>query len=165
MPPKFKNRKCKNCGKNTGPFENYCSWDCRVEKAMKSGGKIHTPNNLPIRCISGNNLMLEISHGDHPDYKFPVHIDYVGDFSVFDTVDELGRVVKCDQNLLNMQIHETHALIYSDEAMALTIYECCYTMWSLSTGLSFGGFNKANEWKLTAASLASIKNGKYQESV
>jgi hypothetical protein len=93
---------------------NYCDWDCHIAHAKSEGAVVITPNNLPIRCI-GNNTLLECEHGDHPDYMFPVN------------------AIPKDKN----DFEELHALIYQDGHVALTLYECCYTLWNLSTGESY----------------------------
>ena len=34
----------------------------------------------------------------------------------------------------NQGPQETHTLIYTDGTIAVTLYDCCYAMWHLSTG-------------------------------
>ena len=145
---------CLNCGKETIKFRNYCNWDCHIELAKKNGGRVHTPNNLPIRCITGGSLMLEVEHGDHPDYKFPVEVVYIGDRRDFDDEDESGNKIPCSANALDLQTHETHALIYSDGSIAVTIYECTYSMWYVESGVKSG---LPKNWKLTDESLEKIR--------
>lgn len=147
---------CLNCGNETPKYHNHCNWECHIELAKKSGGKVHTPNNLPIKCITGGNLMLEHSHGDHPDYKFPIEAMYVGDLSIFNEKDDLGNEVACDKLGLAIQTSEVHALIYADECIALSIYEACYYMWHLVSGLRLDSHN----WRLTDESLEKIR-GRY----
>lgn len=126
---------CQNCGKL-----NYtCDWACAVEVAKKAGGKVFTPNGLPIRSIKADGTMLEHEHGDHPDYQFPVEVEYVGPPSK-------------DGSYSN----ETHALIYQDGSIALTLYECCYSIWRLFDGVCLGGFNEPKKWRLVKASQAKI---------
>ncbi len=112
---------CKFCSKPTPrKSRNYCNWDCHIGHAQSLGGKQHTPNNLPIRCITKDGLMLEVEGGDHPDYLFPIEIEYAG-----------------DPDLLNA--HELHALIYTDGSVAISMYEGCYAMWYLPSGELVGG--------------------------
>lgn len=115
-------------------------WACVVEAAKLRGGQVVTPNGLPIRCIQSDGTMLEHEHGDHPDYRFPVEVEYVGP-------------PPKDGSYSN----ETHALIYQDGSMALTLYECCYSMWGLRDGLCLGGFNERGKWKLTPEALTKIR--------
>ncbi len=129
------------CGGCQGPVlqsHNYCRWDCHVAATRKSGGVEHTPNGLPIKCIRHDGLMLECEGGDHPTYRFPVTVEgpnHEGD---------------------HPEYPQTHALIYADASMALTLYECCYAMWSLGDGSALGGSIQDDDAKLSAESLAKI---------
>lgn len=148
-------KQCISCGKFIEEYYNYCTWSCQIDDAKKSGGQAHLPNNLPVGCIRHDGAMLEHEHGDHPDYKFPVTIEYCG--SEENTPywsDGLGN--KTDAPELQQ---ETHALIYSDGAVAITMYECCYAMWYLYRN-EFGGGSlwKKGEWRLTQDSLLKIRN-------
>ena len=126
---------CLHCGKEVPEHLNYCDWDCHVAVAKAAGGKVHTPNGLPIGCIRHDNLMLECEGGDHPDYKFPATIQYIGPLD-----DESHE--------------ELHAVIYLDGSMALTLYECCYAMWSLRDGDCLGGsLWEKGEWQLDLQSI------------
>jgi hypothetical protein len=92
-----------------------------------------------------NGDMLEIEHGDHPDYKFPVKIEYIGDHVAVSEWDDSYKP-------------QHHALIYADRCIAVTMYETDYYMWRLSTGVIIGstpGFNAPN-WRLTEESRAEI---------
>lgn len=106
---------CTHCGKPTEDYVNYCDWDCHVEHAKKEGGRVHCPNGLPIRCIRFDGLMLECEGGDHPDYKFPVVVQQDGEHD------------------------EVHAVIYTDGSIVLTLFECCYMLWSLRDGKFLSG--------------------------
>lgn len=111
-------RICEGCGNELLKYVNYCSWDCHIAAARKVGGREVLPNGLPVRCITRDGTMLECEDGDHPDYKFPV---------------EAGRrnfVERDDER----ELLETHAFIYTDGQMALTIYETGYFMWALRDG-------------------------------
>lgn len=113
---------------------------------------MNCPNDLPVSCLSARGEMLECEHGDHPDYMFPVTALYVGaDEEKFierhgDTVVDCGR--------------ELHALIYTDGTIALTMYECCYSMWSVGDGkiLNEHLWYKKGEWRLDEKSLERIRN-------
>ena len=62
-------------------------------------------------------------HSDHPNFMFPVHVDFVGSGEGCDT-DELWR----------LSFGATHALVYADGCVAVTLHECCYGFWGLSDG-------------------------------
>lgn len=130
---------CLNCGKEN-EHTNFCNWGCQIECAKKDGGKIYTPNNLPIRCIMADGTMLEVADGDHPDYKFPVQVEYLGD-------DEETKEYS----------PESHALIYTDDTtVALTIYESCYAIWHVESGKFLGGKLWDKNYKLSDGSLVKL---------
>lgn len=134
--------KCFNCGKETNEYENYCNWDCMIESAEKQGGKKITPNNLPIKCIMADGTMLECENGDHPDYKFPVIVEWV------------GKTAECSEQYDFERANQLHAFIYTDGNIALTLYECCYYMWKISDGRRIGSLDK--EWELTKDSREKV---------
>jgi hypothetical protein len=157
MKPRPKKRKCLNCGKTPPLFHNYCNWDCSVEHAKKNGGTVHCPNGLPVLCIRADGLMLEHEHGDHPDYKFPVNVRYLGkEFEPWDVEHAVfGRKLTAKERKRSRD--ETHALIYTDGSIALTLYETSYAMWYLRDGTIAGGSMwKKGEWRLTQASRNKI---------
>jgi hypothetical protein len=134
-------RQCLFCQKPTEDWLNYCSTDCQISEAKAMGGIFHSPNGLPVGCIRADGNMFEHEHGDHPDYKFPVTCEFIGNKEEYD-----GRTSEC------------HALIYADESIALTLYECCYAMWYLYTGKVAGGsLWKKDEWNLTSESIKKIR--------
>jgi hypothetical protein len=149
---------CVNCGK-LNEFRNYCDWACHVDHAKKSGGTMYQPNGLPIACIKNDNSMWEHEHGDHPDYKFPVEVEYCGtDENEFTWAEPDGSKRPMSASERQMFSHQVHALIYTDGHVALTIYECCYAMWYLRDNEVGGGsLWKKGEWRLTAASLDKVK--------
>lgn len=102
--------------------------------------KVIAPNGLPITCWRANGNELEHPHADHPTYRFPVDVEWTGVFSESD---------ECHT--------ETHALIYTDDFIALTIYECCYAVWSLADGHGQGALWKRREWRLTQEARAKIR--------
>lgn len=134
---------CPNCSKEMPSWVNYCSWNCGIELCRKDGGREFTPNGLPIKSIRWDGLMLEHSHGDHPDYKFPISAMRVNRIPV-------------DENGLN-ENHETHALIYTDGHVAVSLYEGCYSIWSVGSGKSLGGWNNRHEWALDGKSLKKLR--------
>lgn len=127
---------CVHCGQEAPPHCNYCSWDCSVDEAKAGGGKVITPNGLPIRCIMADGTMLECEGGDHPTYLFPVTVE----------------CPSCSEEY-DMQMH---ALIYTDGCVAVTIYEYCYAMWSVRDGKAWGGNLQRKTDRLSAESLAKI---------
>lgn len=81
-------------------------------------------------------------HSYHPDFKFTVGAEYIG----------TEPLVEGDLST------ETHALIYSDGYVAVTLYEHCYAMWSVADGKLIGGnIWKQNEWRISRASLDLIR--------
>lgn len=157
-------RHCFNCGKFAE--HNYCDWDCHIEAARKNGFKEITPNGLPISCI-GHGVMMEHPDADHPTYKFPVEAEYIGeidndlrsDYTLF------NQVVGTDEDVRQSQT-ESHALIYNDRSIAITIYECCYAMWYLRGGkLGGGSLWDKGKWRLTEQSIKNIRAGKYTGGV
>jgi len=157
---------CDHCGKECPKYHNYCDWGCIVGSAKAAGGNVHCPNGLPIGSVDRNNNMWEHEHGDHPDYKFPVEIDYIGPV---DARDHEEYKICCgeaaaDDSAIRKFRGETHALIYSDEAIALTIYEMCYSLWSLKDGalLREHLWYKKGEQKLSDASIRMILAGRYE---
>lgn len=104
-----------------------------------------SPNNLPISCVKFDGTMLEHEHGDHPDYKFPVTVEYRGVLP--EGLDEWDCSYK----------PETHALIYSDGCVAVTLYECTYGMFNLGDGGSITNKNWHKDWFLTQSSIDEIR--------
>lgn len=147
-------RECLACGKVTPDYSNYCDWECHIAHAKAEGWIEHLPNGLPVRCI-GRGLLTECEHGDHPDYKFPVEIEYTGDKEDVTDRDEYGEVMWCD----NIQ---THALIHVGTDVALTMYECNYSLISMYNGhVILSDYHGRGRWKLTEESFERVKRGKY----
>lgn len=139
---------CVGCGRFVKSYTNYCSWECSVALAKRSGGKVIAPNNLPIKCIKFDNTMLEHEHADHPDYKFPVSIEYAGELPSNLSYEDKLDYEKCEA-----------ALIYNDRSIAITIYECCYDMFSLRSGKHIGGDSWDKNWRLSKTSIDKILEG------
>lgn len=138
-------KNCPNCGKFMEEWINYCSWPCHVDQCKKEGFKEILPNNLPVGCVTATGLMLEHEHGNHPDYKFPVTVEFIGK-----KPDDLPE---WDHSYSD----EIHALIYCDGSVAITMYECCYAMWYLRRN-EFGGGSlwDKGEFRLKQGSLEKI---------
>jgi len=83
------------------------------DKLKKAGNKVIAPNNLPLCVIRHDGVLLEHEHADHPTYLFPV-------------------MVECGDP--DVSYKEEHALIWTDGLGALTIYECCYTLFQVHSG-------------------------------
>lgn len=152
------NLKCVFCGKETTPHDNYCDWNCMIGNAKANGGRVHTPNNLPIRSINAKGDMYEHEHGNHPDYKCPVDILYVGPIGagqISDFENVCGRP-GTDSEVRDF-FGETHALIYTDGSIALTMYEYCYSLWHLKDGSCMYTWHGApSDWKLDLEALEKM---------
>lgn len=133
---------CYGCEKNVPKHLNYCSWDCQVNDAVVHGGRKHQPNGLPIACIKADSSMWEHEHGDHPDYKFPVYVEFYGE----------------EDPVMPGFRGENHALIYTDGNVALTMFEASYHLFKLSDGeVLSSNYLKKGEWRLGVESLGKIK--------
>lgn len=154
---------CVYCGKEAPEFHNYCDSKCHIEAVKANGGVAYRPNGLPIRCILHNGLLLEHEHGDHMSYHFPVNAVF------FKTPEERiadgmcwidGEGTKSPMTVEEASYHcfQTHALIYTDGNVALTLYEYCYALWELRTGkVLYGSLWEKGEWQLTDESREKIK--------
>lgn len=158
-------RPCISCGKQILDFYNYCGWECHVAFAKKMGGTEHCPNGLPIRSMKADWSMWEHEHGDHPDYKFPVEIEFIGPVDETDR-EEYKRFCGVEATDDNVRAYrgETHALIYNDSSIAITMYECCYSMWYLRDGTLANEhlWYKKTEHILSQKSVQMIKAGRYE---
>lgn len=123
------------------------TWEQTVAEALARGGKVIAPNNLPIACVRHDDTCLEHEHADHPDYLFPVSIVYT------EPVPPVPADWEGDAALWALDYEtETHALIYYDDSIALTLYEACYFIWSLRDGRGFSGFGRRESpgWLLSS---------------
>jgi hypothetical protein len=132
------------------------------------GGREIRPNGLPIRCIKANGDMLECEHGDHPDYKFPVDVEYVGriddglrrDYEAC-TGDVMAANDDDDDDAVRRMQRQVHAFIYTDGFVAVTICEHCYAAWFLPTGEPIGHLwsdsPQRGLWRLSEASLVKMR--------
>lgn len=123
--------KCAFCDKEVLESHNYCDWKCMVGLAKATGGRVINPNGLEPSCIMHDGTMLEIEHGDHPDYKHPVEVKWIG------APDEGYRNIFI-KNRTDDQVREMmgsyQALIYTDGTIAVTLYECEYFAWYVRSG-------------------------------
>lgn len=105
---------------------------------------------------------MEHEHADHPDYKFPVNVDYVGEVDDNDRDCFSGFLDKCEEvtdDKIRGMMGERHALIYTDGTMALTMYEYCYALWYLKDGSCEGGalwIKHRDDWRLNEESRKAI---------
>lgn len=122
-------------------------WNTRVEWLLRqTGTRKHLPNNLPVRCIRHDGLMLECENGDHQDYLFPVDAES----------SHAPEVVPGGPPLPFNQ--PRHALIYTDGNVALTLYECCYSLWHIGRdGEWISGALQDDSYRLTRDSVDKIK--------
>jgi hypothetical protein len=149
---------CKHCGERAPWGHNYCSSKCHFDAARADGYIEHLPNGLPPRCITARGFILEHEHGDHIDYKFPVDVEFIGEI---DEEDKKEYKMLFDKEPTEEAVREykgeTHALIYTDGSIAVTMYERCYAMWYVRKGEFAGGsLWRQKEWKLDEQSLQKI---------
>lgn len=174
MSPEQEKRLCVHCG-NPAPFaHNYCTDKCFRDAWDEAGGPLITPNGLPVRCYrASDNARMEHEHADHPDYKFPVTVDYIGEVSSHDRETYTGFFSENEEvtdDKIRLMLGEYHALIYADDNIAITLYEHCYAMWHLADGHCAGGdlwATTRKAWCLNEISrqhiLEFVKNGKRPE--
>ncbi len=122
-------------------------WEKKVEGLLRqTGTRVHAPNGLPIRCVRWDGLMLEHEGAEHRDYLFPVDAES-SDPPEIDAAT--GNVLWWNK--------ASHALIYTDSNVALTLCECCYHLWHLSRdGEHLSGTLHDKSWRLTAESVDKI---------
>jgi hypothetical protein len=103
--------------------------------------------------------MYEHEHGDHPDYKFPVEVEYLGLISddCRGDFEMLARRVGTDDEVRKF-LGETHALVYTDGTVALTLYECNYTLFLVETGKFLGGTYGSVNQQLSSLSRDKIRD-------
>lgn len=133
---------CCNCNKETN--SNFCSWDCIIENAEKSGLEKHTPNNLRVTSITTTH-MLEVEHGDHIHYKYP------GSYHVKD------KIVSNDGEE-NIEYNNFGAIIYFDENVVLILSECLYKLFSINDGFLMEGYKRNKNEYLTEETISWLKS-------
>lgn len=83
----------------------------------------------------------------HPDHKIWVLVEYVGPTDREYTGLDIEK----------WPLDEEHELLYTDGYVALTLYECCYALWSPVTGESLGGaLWKKSDYRLSKQACADI---------
>jgi hypothetical protein len=88
-----------------------------------------------MTCYKADGRVLEHEHADHPNYLGTVEAKYVG--PILGNMREIyeahvGKPAASDDDVRRIQ-NELHALIFCDRSLALTLFECTYTLWSLKT--------------------------------
>lgn len=137
---------CNHCGKACEPYVNYCDWACHVAAVRAAGGRVICPNGLPITCVRHDGTLLEHEHADHPDYRFPVTVGFIG--------RREDGLAGCDTSYAR----QVHALVYADGDIALTMFESTYGLFSVCNGLSItGSMWKRGEWQLNPKSLIKVQ--------
>lgn len=129
---------CLQCKKPTQPSRNFCSWECHVQHAKDSGAKQHTPNGLPVQCITASGFLLECEHGDHPTYLFPVEVQLK------------------DEDYPEGPRSELYAVIYTDGRIAVTLHECTYEVWTLLDGTCLHGHSATMDGRITTKSIQCL---------
>lgn len=122
---------------------DFCSWECRVAQARAEGCPELAPNGLPIRSIRADGLLLEHTDADHPTYVFPVEVEGTNDPG--------------DVALGHCEYPQSHALIYTDGNIALTLYETNYAVWSLRDGEPLGGRYQYAHERLSETSCQKVR--------
>jgi hypothetical protein len=154
---------CLHCGNQTTPMNNFCGMECHVAAARAEGGRDIRPNDLPVTCIrydANGILLLEHEHADHPDYRFPVEVEWVGpdehdDFSGF---DGSGQSVRLPESIVASMKHESHALLFTDGIAAVTIHDAEHALWYLDDGRCGGGRPRvAFHWRMAEPSRTAAR--------
>lgn len=125
---------CQNCEKACG-ITDFCSFACRVAHLEFRGYKVVSPNNICPCSFSSNFVAREHEHAEHPDYKHPVKVTYVGEHIPDPWMEENFGPLDLDF------WDQTHALLYTDGCVALTMYERNHFLWTLSTGKCLCGIS------------------------
>lgn len=111
--------------------------------AEQAGGARIAPNGLPIACVRADGTLLEHAHADHPTYVFPVTVEYVWVRKPLPEWDDSYQP-------------QAHALVWTDGAAVVTLYECSYSLWALSDGERLGA-PRFGRWRLTDESIRRIR--------
>ena len=173
------------------------TWEERVAAARAEDAPVFQKNGLPIVAMRGHDgALLEHEHADHPDYKYPVEVEFIGSrpdtFNEqcvrkdkrpahygggcqiqWDNEKDVATCVTCKVQLtvaervhiqsysfaeIEGSTYEPHeeALIYSDAFIAITLHECCYTMWHRRGGDFLHGPDWNSNWRLSAEACKKI---------
>lgn len=147
---------CVACGKDTGGGINYCGYDCHVLHSKQMGGKVICPNGLPVTCFLADGTMMEHEHANHPSYMFPIDVNFTGKIDDDDRKDHQmihGTGTYTDDEVRAGK-RERHALIFYDGQFAMTLYECCYSLWNAHWGsLKYSSLLQHGCWKLDTSKL------------
>lgn len=124
--------KCSFCGKESQSI-NFCNWDCHIKYGELIGLEKVCPNNLPITCIGSK--MMEHEHADHPNYQFPIMIK--------NPSEETEEVLDADNNVVGTydSSNQIHAVIFYNDSLLITLYECRYYFWSVAKNKYVGGLS------------------------
>jgi hypothetical protein len=96
-------------------------------------------------------------HDDHPHFACILEAR-LREGEPHDRVKGDAPVPDADLTEDNRRETEYHALIYTDGFIALTIFECCYALWSVATGEVEGGsLWRRRQHVLTPASLQVLR--------
>ena len=127
-------------------MESHQTWEERVAEAIEEGCEVIAPNNLPIMCQRAfDGALLEHEHASHPDYMFPIKSRYFGnDPEMLEEIKEFGNDT------------ETHAVIYCDGIVAVTMYECNYAMWYTKDGTGIGRYVE-KDWRIIEEDLVKLR--------
>ena len=129
---------CHHCNKPCEIGHNYCDFNCHIAACEAAGYVRKTPNNLPVKCITGTGLLLECESGDHPSYIKPVTVTLNGYHYDWGNNTEKTGPKYTDK--------ETHALIFYDDICAVTLFEECYFFWTNNklkyTSVAFDHYKK-----------------------
>jgi hypothetical protein len=125
------------------------NWEERVKAALAEGVPVFQKNGLPLVAQRGHDgALLEHEHADHAGYMFPVRVVY--------TKEKPKDLPAWDPS------YEDHAeaLIFYDSHIALTLWECCYTLWSMrKKGGAIYGPSWSEEWALAPEVLEKLWPG------
>jgi hypothetical protein len=118
-----------------------------MEEDIKNGDAIViAPNNLPITVRTWDCKYMEHEHAEHPNYKFPISIHYIGNDPEMLSDIEKGLC----------EAPELHAVLYVDCAIVLTLYEFQYFIFYLKNGKGRKQ-DRYDNWKICDEDLAKLR--------
>ena len=102
----------------------------------------------------------EHEHSKHTDYKCAVDVEFIGDITEEDRED--FRMLYSSEPENDGEVRaskmQTHALIYTDGSIVVTLYEYVYAFWfAIDGNLMHGLLWKHGQVKLSNDSLGLIK--------
>lgn len=114
-----------------------------IEQMIADGAPIFAGTGGKIRHIRHDGTLLENFHADHPNYLGTIEVEYIGSEPEREPSDL-----------------ETHAVIYKDASVILTIYECCFAIWGAVSGNCYGGnLWTKGEWRARPESWRPVLKG------